>query len=347
MNKLTVTSLILLSSAIFISCSKKTNNLNNNSTAAIPVEVSIVKKSTIQKELELVGTLSAWKEANLAAQNTARIQKIYVEEGSRVKEGDLLFEMDDTQLAQAKIQYQVAKDNYDRMKPLYETGAISQSQFDQVKAAYETSEKTYNLLLTNTQFRAPFSGVITAKKLNAGEVFMLAPGGVGAPTIVSLMQINPLKLLLNVSEVNFREVKINQTVDVQSELFPDEIFKGVISRINPTINPATRTFEVEVKIPNQTEKLRPGMYVTAKIKLGQVSSLVVDRAAVLKQIGVNAYYAFVAEGNTAKRRDIKIGKEFDDKIEVIEGLKEGDNLIVNGQVRLKDGSIIKVKGQGE
>lgn len=347
MNKLKLIATVFLIGIVFISCSKKEDNTKKNSDTAIPVDVTLVKKSSIQRDIELVGTLAAWKEANLGAQTTGRIEKIYVDEGSRVKEGDLLFEMDDTQLAQAQIQYQVAKDNYDRLKPLYETGSISQSQFDQVKAAYETAEKSYKLLLTNTQFRAPFSGVITAKKLNEGEVFLLAPGGAGAPTVVSLMQINPLKLLVNVSEINFRDVRLNQTVEVKSSLYPNEVFKGTISRINPTINPATRTFEVEVKIPNPNEKLRPGMYVTAKINLGQVPALVVERDAILKQLGVYAYYAFVADGNTAKRRTVKIGQEFNDKIEVIEGLKEGDNLIIKGQVRVKDGSIIDIKSKGE
>lgn len=347
MNKLKLAVVFFLSLVLLIGCSKKENNSQKNSDSAIPVEVSVVKKSSIQRDIELVGTLAAWKEANLGAQTTGRIQKIYVEEGSRVKEGDLLFEMDDTQLAQAKIQYQVAKDNYDRLKPLYETGSISQSQFDQVKAAYETSEKSYQLTLTNTQFRAPFSGVITAKKLNAGEVFLLAPGGVGAPTIVSLMQINPLKLLLNVSEVNFREVKLNQTVEIFSELYPNEIFKGTITRINPTINVTSRTFEVEVKIPNPNEKLRPGMYVHAKMILGTTDGIIIQRSASLKQLGSSAYYGFVVKDNTAKRVDLTLGKEFDSKVEIASGLSEGDLLVTKGQGLLKDGSKVEIKTQAE
>jgi RND family efflux transporter MFP subunit len=347
MNKLKLVVVLSLSLVILIGCSKKENNSQKNSDSAIPVEVTKVKKSSIQRDIELIGTLAAWREANLGAQTTGRIEKIYVEEGSRVKEGDLLFEMDDTQLAQAKIQYQVAKDNYDRLKPLYETGSISKSQYDQIKAAYETSEKSYQLMLTNTQFRAPFGGVITAKKLNAGEVFLLAPGGVGAPTIVSLMQINPLKLLLNVSEVNFREVKLNQTVEIFSELYPNEIFKGTITRINPTINITSRTFEVEVKIPNPNEKLRPGMYVRAKMILGTTDGIIIQRSASLKQLGSSAYYGFVVKDNTAKRVDLTLGKEFDSKVEITSGLSEGDLLVTRGQGLLKDGSKVEIKAKAE
>lgn len=345
MNTSRFLSIFLLLVILVTGCAKKESK-NESLVNTIPVEVTQIKKSSIDRTLELVGTLSAWKEANLGAQTSGRIQKIFVEEGSRVKQGDLLFEMDDTQLAQAKIQYQIAKDNYERMKPLYESGSISQNQFDQIKAAYETAEKNYNLLLTNTQFRAPFSGIITAKKLNEGEVFLLAPTG-GAPTIVTLMQINPLKLLLNVSENNFKDIKLGQTVEIQSDIFPNEIFKGSVSRINPTINPSTRTFEIEVKIPNQQEKLRPGMFVRAKIFLGKTEGIIVKRSAILKQIGTAAYYAFIIKENTAKRVDVKIGKEFNDDIEIINGLSEGDYLVTNGQGVLKNGNKVEIKNKVE
>ena len=347
MNKLKLIAVLFITTIVFVSCSGKEEKPQITSNAAIPVEVTLVKKSTIQRDIELVGTLAAWKEANLGAQTTSRIEKIYVEEGSRVKEGDLLFDMDDTQLAQAKIQYQVAKDNYDRLKPLYETGSISQSEYDQVKAAYETSEKSYQLLLTNTQFRAPFSGVITDKKLNDGEVFLLAPGGAGTPTIVSLMQINPLKLLLNVSELNFRDIKPNQLVQLQSDLYPGEVFKGTISRINPTINSATRTFEVEVKIPNSNERLRPGMFVRAKILVGFTDGIIIQRSAALKQLGSSAYYGFIVKDNIAKRVDLTLGKEFDAQLEITNGLSDDDLLVTKGQGLLKDGSKVEIKAKAE
>mgnify|MGYP005853430841 FL=1 len=340
-------SLIILTILLFESCGKKENNNQNQTTDAISIEVTLVKKTSIDLEIELVGNLIAWREANLGAQTTARVQKIYVDAGSRVNEGDLLFEMDDTQLAQAKIQYQVTKDNYDRLKPLYESGSISQSQFDQVKAAYETAEKTYQLLLLNTQFRAPFSGVVTAKRLNDGEVFLLAPGGAAAPTIVSMMQINPLKLILNVSEKNLNDVKLNQVVEIRSDIFPNETYKGSISRINPAINAASRTFEVEVKIANPGEKLKPGMYVRAKILTGKTEGIIVNRSAALKQLGSTAYYGFIVKDNVTKRVELSLGKEFDSQVEITSGLNEGDYLVTRGQGLLKDGSKVVIKDKRE
>lgn len=331
-----------------VGCSKKEILADGNmADATIPVETKKVEKSTISQTIELVGTLYAWKEANLGAQTTGRIEKIFVEEGSEVKGGDLLFQMDDTQLAQAKIQYEVAKDDYNRMMPLNERGSISKQQFDKVKAGFETAEYAYKLLLANTQFKAPFSGIITSKKLNEGEVFLLAPGGSGAPAVVTLMQLNTLKLKASISEMNFKDIQLGQKVDVQADAYPGISFAGIVNKINPTINPATRTFDVEIKLPNDGRKLRPGMYVNATIHLGQVSALVVDRSAILKQAGTFSFYAFITEGGKAVRRTVKTGKEFEDKLEITEGLNEGDNLIVIGQVRVKDGSIVEIIRAGE
>lgn len=336
-------SVLLAGIMIFAGCAKKQDNNNQNSKAVIPVEVVKVKTEKITRTIDLVGTLAAWKEANLGAQTTARIEKIFVEEGKFVKAGDLLFQMDDTQLKQTKIAYELAKNDYERIKPLFEMGSVSQSDFDRVKAGYENAERTYNLMLTNTQFRAPFDGIITAKKLNEGEIFMLAPGGLGAPAIVQLMQMGTLKLITNVSESNFRDVKMNQPVEITSDIYPGEVFKGSISKINPTINAVSRTFEIEIRIPNPSMKLRPGMFVRAKIIAGETEGIVISRASALKQLGTTSYYGFIVKNNIAKRVALTLGKEFDSRIEITSGLSVGDELVSKGQGLLKDGSKVEIK----
>ena len=336
-----------LSAILLWGCGKSTEETKTEEKI-VPVEVTKISDSDINRDLEFVGTLSPWKEANLAAQTTARIQKIYVDAGSRVSEGQLLFEMDDTQLAQAKIQYQITKDNFDRMKPLFESKSISQSQFDQIKAAYETSEKTYTLLLANTQFRAPFSGVITSKRLNEGEVFLLAPGGLGAPAIVSMAQINPLKLMLAVSESNLKDIKMNQDVVVTTDVYPGESFKGTVSRIFPILNSATRTVDIEVRLPNSGERLKPGMYVKAKVSIGTTKGILINRSSVLRMLGSNSFYAFISKNDAiAKRVALTLGREFNSQIEIVGGLNYGDYLITKGQSLLKDSTKIEIKSKFE
>jgi len=330
--------LILL---IISSCSNDEGEASNNADTAVPVVVSTVKDTIITRSIDLVGTLAPWKEANLGAQTTGRIEKIFVEEGSEVKEGDLLFQMDDTQLAQAKIQYEVAKDDFNRMKPLNEQGSISKQEFDKVKAAYENAEYSYKLLLTNTQFKAPFSGVITSKKMNDGEVFMLAPTG-GASAIVTLMQINPLKLEVSISEQYFKNVKLGQKTKLEADAYPDMNFEGTVSKINPTINKDTRTFDVEIKVPNAKNVLRPGMYIRARLFIGNEKITAVPRSAILRMAASNVFYAFVIENNTAKRVTVTKGEEYDEIVEIKSGLNAGNVLVTTGQGNLKDDSRVKI-----
>lgn len=331
-----------LISLLISSCSNDEGKAgNNNVNNAVPVVVSAVKDTIITRSIDLVGTLAPWKEANLGAQTTGRIEKIFVEEGSEVKEGDLLFQMDDTQLAQAKIQYEVAKDDFNRMKPLNEQGSISKQEFDKVKAAYENAEYSYKLLLTNTQFKAPFSGVITSKKMNDGEVFMLAPTG-GASAIVTLMQINTLKLEVSVSEQYFKNVKLGQKTKLEADAYPDMNFEGIVSKINPTIDKNTRTFDVEIKVPNANNVLRPGMYVRAKLYIGEEKITAVPRSAILRMAASNVFYAFVIENNTAKRVTITKGEEYDEIVEIKSGLNAGNVLVTTGQGMLKDDSRVKI-----
>lgn len=328
-----------LSIFYFASCSRNEASDENLTDPVIPVETIVVQDSTIDRMVVAVGNITAWKEANLGAQNAGRIDKIFHEEGDYVKQGELLFRMENTQMKQAEIQYQIAKDDYERMKPLYEIGAISKQQYDKAKAAFETAESSYNLVKTNTEFRAPFAGVVTTKKMNDGEVFLLAPTG-GAPTIVSIAQLNPVKVLVSVPESYYTSIKLGQKVQIKVDIMQDKVFEGTISRIDPIINPQTRTFTAEIRIPNPNNILRPGMFSRVNIYIGKEKALMVPRSALLKQPATSELYCFIIENNKAVRKDIKTGTQTNAFIEITEGLKVGDKLVVNGQGRLKDGSLV-------
>lgn len=325
----------------FIGCGSKTEN-SNNDPEVIPVETINIKTMRIERTLDFAGTIMAWREANLGAQTPGRVEKIYVKEGDEVREGDLLVQMDDAQLTQSRIQYEIAKQDYERVTPLFEQGSVSQQQFDKIKAAYESAKSAYELMLRNTQLRAPFSGIITAKRINEGEVFLLAPGASGAPSIVSLMQIDFLKVLVNVTETDFPMVRLNQNAKIEVDVYPGQTFTGSISRIDPAINPITRTFTVEIKIPNPKRLLRPGMFARVKIKTDEVEAIFVPRSALIKQLGSNIFYVYIVENNTAIRKDVKLGIELDEWIEVKDGLKHNDQLIIKGIGRVKNGTQVTI-----
>lgn len=338
-NKLSQILFLTIISLIIFGCTKENNNKDD---LVIPVEVTTINKMKLEKTLDFAGTLMAWRETNLGAQTSGRIEKIYVQEGSEVKEGDILVQMDDTQLTQTRIQYEIAKQDFDRMKPLFEEGSISPQQFEKIKAAHDNAKATYELILRNTQLRAPFSGVITSKRMNEGEVFLLMPGAGGAPAIVTIMQLNPLKVLVNVTESDFPIIKIGQTANLKVDIYPDQTFSGVVSRVDPTINPATRTFVVEIKVPNDKRILRPGMFARVSIKTGEIEAVIAPRSALLKQIGSNIMYCFIIEGEQSRRREVKIGKEMDEIVEITSGLNVGDKLIIKGQGKVKDGNRVQI-----
>ncbi len=339
MKQLKILTTILIS-AFIIGCGNKTENISDD--LVIPVEVQQVGKIKIERSLDFAGTVMAWRETNLGAQTSGRIEKIYVKEGDEVKEGDVLVQMDDTQLTQARIQYEIAKEDFMRMKPLFDESSVSQQQFDKIKAGYETAKATYELILRNTQLRAPFSGVITAKRMNEGEVFLLAPGASGAPAIINIMQINFLKVLVNVAESNFPNIRLGQTASIEVDVYPNQSFSGTVSRVDPAINPMTRTFTVEIKIPNSKQIIRPGMFARVLIKTGVVDVLVIPRSALIKQIGTSILYTYIIETNVAKRRDVIVGKEMDEIVEVVSGINIADQLVVKGMGRLKSGSRVQI-----
>ncbi len=341
--KISIIALLTTTIIFIIGCSNKTQNLNND-PELIPIETIPVKIMKIDRTLDFSGTIMAWREANLGAQTPGRIEKIYVKEGDEVKEGDLLVQMDDAQLTQARIQFEIAKQDFERMQPLFEQGSISQQQFDKIKAGYETAKSAYELILRNTQLRAPFSGIITAKRMNEGEVFILAPSAQGAPSIINIMQIDFLKVLVNIPESDFPLVRLNQSATIQVDIYPDKIFTGIVSRVDPSINPVTRTFTVEIKIPNTNKILRPGMFSRVKIKTGEFESIFIPRSALIKQLGSNIFYVYIAENDTAKRKDVKLGLEINEWVEIKSGLNPEDQLIIKGLGRLKNGSPIKIVG---
>lgn len=331
--------IVMLICVLNINCSNKKTQQEIN---IVPVEVATVKFHSFDRILHFTGNIDAWKKSDLGAQIPGKVQKIYVDAGDRVQKGDLLVQMEDAQLIQARVQYELAKKDYERMKPLLKEGSISPNQFDKIKGAYEAAKAGYDLTLANTQIRAPFSGLITNRWMDEGEVFVLMPGQTGSPAILTLMQINPAKITIRTPESDINKIKIDQPAEVKVDILPNRVFHGKISRIDPAIDPLSRTFGAEIKVENQDESLRPGMFARVSVFAGKETILAVPRSALIRQIGTGKYYAFVVENGVAKRKDVRIGSVYDELIEIREGLNENDQVVIEGQYRLKNGMQVKV-----
>lgn len=334
-----------LTIALLTGCSSKKEENQKTESDAIPVKVMKLEKRNIAKTLDYTATLQADEQVYYAPASTGRIGKIYVEVGDRIKKGQLLVEMDPTNFQQAEVQLKNLETEYNRAVKLNETGSISKQAYDAAVTNYEVAKSNYDFLKENTKMLAPFDGIVTGKYFEDGELYTgAAVGGAAKPSIVAVEKINPLKAYVNLSEQYFLAVKKGTKVELRSSIYPDRVFEGTVSIVYPTIDPASRTFTVEVKIPNSDEALRPGMYGTINFFIGETETVVVPALAVLKLQGANNRYVFLNKDGQAKRVEVTLGRRFEDQVEIISNeLHEGDELVVVGQGKLVDGKTIAVK----
>lgn len=340
-NMIKQVSLSVLAVAMLASCeTKQTADV----VEPTPVRVQKLDKTTITKELNYKANLEADEQVFYAPAQACRIGKIYVEVGDHIKKGDLLVEMDPTNLYQAQVRFKNVETEYQRALKLKETGSISQQSYDAAVANYEVSKSTMQNLLENTKLVAPFNGVVTGKYFENGELYTgAAAGGASKPSIISIEKINPLKAYVAIPESYFTSIKKGCAIELESEVYPGRKFAGSVSIVYPTIDSNSRTFNVEIKVPNSDEALRPGMYGSINFILGQTDAIVVSSMAVLKLQGSNDRYIFVNRDGVAKRIGVKLGKRFDDKIEIFSNeIKTGDEIVVVGQGKLIDGTVLNV-----
>lgn len=311
---------------------------------AIPVKVLKMKKTDIAKTLDYAANLEADKQVFYAPAATGRIENIYVEVGDRIKKGQLLVEMDKTQLHQAEVQLQNLETEYNRAVQLNKTGSISKQAYDAAVTQYEVAKSNVDFLKENTRMEAPFDGIVTGKYFENKELYTGAAfGGATKPSIIAIEKINPMKAYVNLSEQYYLTVKPGTKIQLKSNIYPDQVFEGTVSIVYPAIDPASRTFTVEIKIPNKDEALRPGMYGTIDFFIGNTETMVAPAIAVLKLQGSNDRYVFLNKDGKAKRVAVKLGRRFEDQVELIsDKIHEGDELVVVGQGRLVDGSPLSI-----
>jgi len=330
--------LMMAAAVCLIGCGKK----DAQATQQEAERVEVVSTITLQeKEIERVFTVSTnlqgYLTQNVAPSLTGKIEHIYVEVGDEVKAGDMLVRMDQNQYLTSKIQLANLEVEMGRLEALLETGSVSQQTYDQTKVGYDQLKQNLSFLETNTYVKAPFDGVISAKTYEDGELY-------GGQPIVVLTQVKKLKALIAVPEKYYPLIQEGMKLTVKSEVYPEETFPATIEVVYPTIDATSHTFQCKVVIPNASEKLRAGMYVTTTLGLGKENTIVVPYQSVEKLIGSNERYVFINENGYAKRVSVKLGQRFDESIEIIAPeIKAGVEYISVGQHKLVDGVKIQVK----
>ena len=329
---------LMAAAVCLISCGKK----DAQSTQQEAERVEVVGTMTLQeKEIERVlhvsTNLQGYLTQNVAPSLTGKIEHIFVEVGDRVKEGDMLVRMDQNQYLTQKIQLANLEIEMGRLEALLSTGSVSQQTYDQTKVGYDQLKQNISFLEKNTYVKAPFEGVIAAKTYEDGELY-------GGQPIVVLTQVKKLKALIAVPETYYPLIKEGMKLTVKSDIYPEETFPATIEVVYPTVDATSHTFQCKVAIPNASEKLRPGMYVTTTLGLGKENTIVVPYQSVEKLIGSNERFVFINENGYAKRVSVKLGQRFDEQIEIIAPeIQPGVEYIHKGQSKLVDGVKIEVK----
>ena len=306
--------------------------------AAPVVSVFTAQAEDVDVTNTFTSNIEPYATNNIVSQTAGRIVSINAEVGQKVRKGQLLAKMDDVNLAKTRMQYVNDSTELARLTQLYEIGAIAQSDYDMAKLALNVTQKTYQNLAENTYLRSPINGVVTARNYDKGDMYSMTQ------PIFVVQQIQPVKMLVNVSESLFTQVHEGMEFDIIVDAYPDEVFKGKVNLLYPTVSATTHTFPVEVICQNADQRLRPGMFARVTANFGTNHHVVVPDIAVVKQQGSGEHFVYVLlPDNTVKYTLVELGRRLGNRYEIVNGINEGDRIVTEGQVRLKDGVSVTVK----
>lgn len=316
--------------------SKKTAEVE--SVTRVLTKSAPVETATVQLTEEFTSEIEPYKENDITpAAQGVHIERILVEVGDKVKQGQVLVTLDPTQYTQQLVQLQTIEDDYNRLQPVYEAGGISAQQIQQAKAQLDVQREVVANIKKNIEVRSPISGVVTARNYESGDLFAQQP-------ILHVMQTDQLKVIANISEQYFPSVKLGMPVELKVDIFPDKTFEGRVSLIYPALDPATRTFKVEVKVPNSKQELRPGMYARTTFNMGEKPGVMVPDVAVQKQVGSAERFVYVIVGDSvAERRPVTVGRQVGDRMDILSGVAAGEQVAVTAMSRLHDGAKVEIK----
>ncbi len=319
------------------SCTGKTDDKQQTQTDDTPlVKVQTVYEENVPQTSEYSATVEPFKSNNISSSTGNRIKRILVDVGSKVRAGQSVVILDDVSIDQQKIQMANQLRDLKRAQELVKIGGGTQQTVDQLKAQYDANARALRNMQENTVLTSPVSGVVTAKNFNNGDL----PQG----AILVVEQIQPVKVVVNVVETEFPKVKVGMPVNVKFDVYGDETFNGKVYLIHPSVDPTTRTFQVEVTIPNTDLRIRSGMFARVTFNYGSSMSVVVPDLAVQKQTGSAVRYVYVLNANgTVSFREIELGQRLKDRYEVIKGLSSNTKVVTSGQSRLADGAKVRVE----
>jgi membrane fusion protein (multidrug efflux system) len=307
----------------------------------VSVNIMLVKDTTVRNQIDITGTIDANEKVNLISQTAGNITGIYFNEGTRVQKGQLLVKVYNQDLQASLQQYEaqmiLARDINNRNKILLEKEAVS-------KEEYETSLSSLNSLkaqadvvraqISRTEIRAPFSGVIGLRNVSPGGY--LSP----ATSIATLVNIDPAKLTFSVPERYLPIINKGSKVTFTVESSRDN-FNATVYAIEPALDANSRTITVRAQAPNPKNSLTAGSFAKINLTLDQIpKTIMVPTECVIPDLKSSKVYIY--KNGIAIAKDVKTDLRTDTKIQIIEGLKAGDSLVVSGLIQIRPKSPLKI-----
>ena len=301
----------------------------------IPVTTEMVGKSNLNVNFTSNGTFEANQELSLQSEASGKVIKILKRKGDFVKAGQLIAQLDDellkSELAIAQVGYDQTMRDLERYRNLSGSDAITKRQLEDIENGGKNAEAQLNMIkkrISHTRITAPISGYINNDYIEIGT--LVAPG----MPIVDIVNTQPLKLKVNLSESEVAQVAVGDEVAVKAGVFPDKEYKGKVDFV-ASKGDASLRYEVEVSLGEATEALKPGMYGNAAFNYERQESILINRKALVS--GLRNPEVFVVEEGRARLRPIKIASMGQDQLVLLDGLNEGEKLIISGLINLKDG----------
>jgi RND family efflux transporter MFP subunit len=319
----------------------------------IPVKIKKVKYEPFRHYIEVQGNIEAVENAYISPEMGGQIKKIYAREGQRVSKGQLLVslntEVTESSIQEVKTSLELAKKLYDKQKSLWEQNIGSEMQYLEAKNGYEQTEarlKTLKAQLEMSNIRAPFDGIID-------EIFQ-KEGELGTPgfQILQMVNLSKLKIAAEVSEIYMPSITKGKMIEVSIPTYPDMKMNVPIYRTGNVINPANRTFKVEVQLNNKNEKLKPNMFAVLKINDLTIDSAIIVPSGIIKKdilkTGKGSFkeFLFVAEEKDNKvivqKVYVETGQSYNNESVVKNGLKPEQKVIIEGYNTVSTGTEVKV-----
>lgn len=318
------------------------NQVVDRSAIAVPVSVTKAFTSNADSRFSLPAALEAGSEVNIVLNTSGKLLRLNIETGTRVTKGQVLGSLDNSlreiNLQSAQLLADKYEKDYQRMKELHAGNAATEVELNNAKYNLDNANTQVALIrqqIQDAMVIAPCSGVIVTKNVEEGE---FVNAGAVIATIVDIAQ---MKAVVTMSESDVYRIKEGITVNVRSDIFPEQAMNGKVRFISPK-GDENHNYKVEVAMDNAAKsQLRAGTFVHVDFDLGeQITALQVPKMALVE--GLKNPYVYTVNGSKAETRKLVLGREISNNIEVLQGLSEGEEVVVSGQINLAEGSLVEI-----